>query len=94
MCNVGKSCVQHVRGQWVPRGTIVHSRARALWTSCARKKSSTKLSPAFTGLHTQIIHRPLGKTTEVKPDFSALSTPPTTTTTTYIHIIKKEGMLA
>ncbi len=91
MCNVGKTCAQLVCEQWVRRGSIVHNITGTLWTSCSAEKYSTKPSPTFPGLHTQIMHSLYNKTTKVKPDFSAVSTPPTTITTTYIHIIKKEG---
>lgn len=89
---MSKSCVKLVCGPWAQRGSIIHSHTHTLWTSRAAKKYSTESSPAFPGLHTQIIHKLVTIIASVKSEFSAVSTMPITTTTTYIHIIKKEGM--
>lgn len=79
-----KTCAKIVPRGWEHGGSTIHSHAQALWKAGASQKLSTILSPAQSALCTQIVHTQKPTTTPVKPHFSALSTPPITTTTIYI----------
>ena len=74
-------CTQRIGG-----GFTIHSTTPALWIAHTSTELSPALSPLTPTLCTQIVHKPVGKITPVNRHFSAKSTGPTTTITTYINI--------
>ena len=81
-----KSWAKVVCTQRKVSGSFVHNDHAELWMNQVAAHLSPTLSPLPTTLCTQIVHKPVDKITGVMRHFSAKSTGPITTTTTYINI--------
>lgn len=81
-----KSWAQVVCSKRTSSGLDVHSHTPALWIAGGATHLSPTTSPCNPTLCTQIVHKHKDKNTTVSRHFSAISTGPITTTTTYINI--------
>lgn len=81
-----KTWAKVVRTQRIGSGFSIHNHTPTLWTAEQPAELSPALSPLIPTACTQIVHRLDGKITPVTHYFSAKSTGPITTTTTYINI--------
>lgn len=81
-----KSWAQIVRAQRIVGGYGIHRAESVLWMNKTTADLSPTMSTAVPTLCTQIVHRPVDKTTSVTRHFSATSTAPITTTTIFKYI--------
>lgn len=90
---MGTNCAETVRKQRTDHCMPIHNLTPQLWTRTHGTHLFPRLSTAPGTLYTQIMHKLPAPIHAVTGQFSASSTPPITTATTYIYIIKKEEAL-
>jgi len=81
-----KNWAKVVRTRRKDSGSDFHNGPARLWTGHTPADLSPVSSPLLPTLCTQIVHKHVDKITSVNGHFSAKSTGPITTITTYINI--------
>jgi hypothetical protein len=77
-----KTCAKAASKQWFDGGMFVHNSHTIVVKPVQAKDISPKFLVAFARSRTQIVHSPTTQNNRSNKNFSAVSTPPITTTTT------------